>query len=66
MNEDHYGLEKVKERILEYFAVLLTGKMGGTILCLVGPRQHRQNSVARSIGRWAGVYPRGGSAGCAR
>jgi len=55
LNEDHHGLEKVKERILEYFAVLqLTGKMGGTILCLVGPPGVGKTSVARSIARAMG------------
>jgi ATP-dependent Lon protease len=55
LNEDHYGLEKVKERIMEYFAVLqLTGKMGGTILCLVGPPGVGKTSVARSIARAMG------------
>ncbi|OGB89651.1 endopeptidase La [candidate division WOR-1 bacterium RIFCSPHIGHO2_01_FULL_53_15] len=55
LNDDHYGLEKVKERILEYFAVLsLTGKMGGTILCLVGPPGVGKTSVARSIARAMG------------
>ncbi|MFA6169836.1 MAG: endopeptidase La [Candidatus Margulisiibacteriota bacterium] len=50
LNAEHFGLEKVKERILEYFAVLqLTGKMGGTILCLVGPPGVGKTSVARSI-----------------
>ncbi len=55
LNEDHYGLKKVKERILEYFAVLqLTGKMGGTILCLVGAPGVGKTSVARSIARAMG------------
>ncbi|MBI5400056.1 endopeptidase La [Candidatus Saganbacteria bacterium] len=55
LNEDHYGLDKVKERILEYFAVLkLTGKMGGTILCLVGPPGVGKTSIARSIARAMG------------
>jgi ATP-dependent Lon protease len=55
LNEDHYGLDKVKERILEYFAVLqLTGKMSGTILCLVGPPGVGKTSVARSIARAMG------------
>ena len=55
LHEDHYGLEKVKERILEYFAVLQrTGKMGGTILCLVGPPGVGKSSVARSIARAMG------------
>jgi len=50
LNSDHYGMAKVKERILEYFAVLqLTKKMGGTILCLVGPPGVGKTSVARSI-----------------
>jgi len=50
LNEDHFGLEKVKERILEYFAVLqLTGKIGGSILCLVGPPGVGKTSVASSI-----------------
>ncbi|MFH1541664.1 MAG: endopeptidase La [bacterium] len=55
LNEDHFGLEKVKERILEYFAVRqLTGKMGGTILCLVGAPGVGKTSVARSIARAMG------------
>ena len=55
LNEDHYGLGKVKERILEYFAVLqLTGKIGSTILCLVGPPGVGKTSVARSIARAMG------------
>jgi ATP-dependent Lon protease len=50
LNADHYGLDKVKERILEYFAVLqLTGKIGGTILCFVGPPGVGKTSIARSI-----------------
>jgi ATP-dependent Lon protease len=55
LDEDHYGLEKVKERILEYFAVLqLTGKIGSTILCFVGPPGVGKTSVARSIARAIG------------
>ena len=55
LNEDHFGLDKVKERILEYFAVLqLTGKIGGTILCLIGPPGVGKTSVARSIARAMG------------
>lgn len=55
LNEDHYGLKKVKERILEYFAVLqLTGKIGGTILCLIGPPGVGKTSVASSIARAMG------------
>jgi ATP-dependent Lon protease len=55
LNDDHYGLAKVKERILEYFAVLsLTGKIGSTILCLVGPPGVGKTSVASSIARAMG------------
>lgn len=55
LNEDHYGLKKVKERILEYFAVLqLTGKIGGTILCLIGPPGVGKTSIAASIARAMG------------
>ncbi|MEA3493633.1 MAG: endopeptidase La [Candidatus Margulisiibacteriota bacterium] len=55
LNKDHYGLDKVKERILEYFAVLqLTGKIAGTILCLVGPPGVGKTSVAQSIARAMG------------
>jgi len=47
---DHYGLEKVKERILEYLAVhALTKSLKGTILCLVGPPGVGKTSIARSI-----------------
>ncbi|KAF0134738.1 MAG: ATP-dependent Lon protease [Candidatus Saganbacteria bacterium] len=55
LHSDHYGLEKVKERILEYFAVLqLTGKMGSTILCLAGPPGVGKTSIASSIARAMG------------
>ena len=38
LDEDHYGLEKIKDRIIEYLAVMqLTGKLNGPILCFVGP-----------------------------
>ncbi len=52
LNDDHYGLEKVKERVLEYLSVRrLTGGRNGTILCLVGPPGVGKTSVAKSIAR---------------
>ncbi len=52
LEEDHFGLEKVKERIVEYLAVYkLTGKLQGSILCLVGPPGVGKTSVARSVAR---------------
>jgi len=55
LNQDHYGLEKVKERVLEYLAVqALTNKLKGPILCLVGPPGVGKTSLARSVARATG------------
>ncbi|MFZ9886768.1 MAG: endopeptidase La [Myxococcota bacterium] len=55
LNEDHFGLERVKERILEHLAVQkLVDKMRGPILCLVGPPGVGKSSLARSIARATG------------
>ena len=52
LREDHYGLEKVKERIIEYLAVrILTHKGDSPILCLVGPPGTSKTSIGRSVAR---------------
>lgn len=55
LDEDHYGLEEVKDRILDFIAVLsLVGKLEGQIICLVGPPGVGKTSLGRSIARALG------------
>jgi len=55
LNEDHYSLERVKERIIEYLAVAKkVGKIKGPIICLVGPPGVGKTSLARSVARALG------------
>src|SRR5208282_5202070 len=55
LEEDHYGLDKVKQRILEYLAVqALVGRINGPILCLVGPPGVGKTSLGKSVARATG------------
>lgn len=55
LDEDHYGLEKAKERVLEFLAVQkLVGKIKGSILCFIGPPGTGKTSIGKSIARATG------------
>ena len=55
LDEDHYGLDKIKDRIVEYLAVMqLTHKLNGPILCFVGPPGVGKTSIVHSIARALG------------
>lgn len=55
LDQDHYGLEKIKDRILEHLAVCrLRNETGGSILCLVGPPGVGKTSIASSIAKATG------------
>lgn len=55
LNDDHYGLEKIKDRVLEYLAVCkMTKKMKGPIMCFVGPPGTGKTSIGKSIARALG------------
>ncbi|MBV9879749.1 MAG: LON peptidase substrate-binding domain-containing protein [Gemmatirosa sp.] len=55
LDEDHYGLDEIKERVLDYIAVLaLVGEVRGPVLCLVGPPGVGKTSLGRSIARALG------------
>jgi ATP-dependent Lon protease len=55
LDEDHYGLEEVKDRLLDHIGALaLAGKLEGPILCLVGPPGVGKTSLGRSIARALG------------
>jgi ATP-dependent Lon protease len=55
LDQDHYGLEEAKERIIEYMAVAkFTGNMTGPILCFVGPPGTGKTSLGHSLARAVG------------